>query len=129
MIGVGFMIWGLNFVVFVEHTMLNVFRRLWGLRRTPLVASGVLRSTLDPLGSLSMKTPPLGGIFRQNAPRDRRCIRASLALIERHLQVVFYHRTPPEGGALLDRSPVSPSLTPVCAVCVPSSPLTGREPI
>ena len=93
------------------------------------MASGVLRSTLDPFGSLSMKMPPLGGIFRQNAPGGRRSIRTSLALIERHLQVAFCHRTPPEGGVLLDRSPVSLVLTPIYANCVLSSPLTGCEPV
>ena len=129
MIGVGFMIWGLDFVAFDEHAMLDVFRRLWGLRRAPLVASRVLRSTLDPLESLSVKTPPPGGVFRQNAPGGRRSIRASLALIEHHLQVAFYHRTPPEGGTLLDRSPVLAVSTPTCPVYVPSSPLAGREPV
>ena len=63
-IGVGFMIWELDFVAFDEHAMLDVFRRLWGLRRTPLVASRMLRRTLDPFGSLSVKTPPPGCIFR-----------------------------------------------------------------
>ena len=76
---------GLNSVSFDEHAMFDVFHRLWGLRRTPLVASGVLRSTLDPFGSLSVKMPPPGGVFKQNARGGRRSIRASLALIEHHL--------------------------------------------
>ena len=32
-IGVSFMIWGLDFVAFDEHIMLNVFCESWGFRR------------------------------------------------------------------------------------------------
>ena len=70
MIGVSFMIWGLDFVAFDEHAMFDMFLRLWGLRKTPFVASGVLRSTLDPFGSLSVKTPPLGGVFTDRTPLE-----------------------------------------------------------
>ena len=93
------------------------------------MVSGVLRSSPDPFGSLSVKTPPAGGVFRQNASRCRRFIRASLALIKCHPQVAFCHRTPLEGGALLDRSSVLADLTPTCVDCVPSRLLTGREPV
>ena len=93
------------------------------------MASRVLRSSPDPFGFLFVKMPPSGGVFRQNASGCRRFIRASLALIKRHPQVAFCHRTPPEGGALLDRGPVYADMTLVCAVCVPSSPLMGREPV
>ena len=47
---------------FEEYAMFDVFLRLWGFERTFLVDLGVLRSTLDPSGSLPMKMPPLGGI-------------------------------------------------------------------
>ena len=120
---------GFKYDSFDEHAMFDVFLRLRVLKRTFLVASGVLRSTLDPFGSLSVKMPPLGGIFRQHVPGGRCSNRASLALLERHLQVAFHHRTPPEGGVLLGRVPGFAVLTPVCAKCVPSSPLTGREPV
>ena len=48
---------------FDEHAIFDVFLRLQVLERTFLVASGVLRSTLDPFGSLLVKTPPSGGIY------------------------------------------------------------------
>ena len=48
---------------FDEHAMFDVFLRLQVLERTFLVASRVLRSTLDPFGSLYVKTPSLGGVF------------------------------------------------------------------
>ena len=54
---------GFKFDLFGEHAMFDVFLRLWVLERTFLVASGVLRSTLDPSGSLPLKTPPPGGVF------------------------------------------------------------------
>ena len=44
-------------------------------------------------------------------------------MTERHLQVVFCHRTPPEGGTLLDKGPILADLTTACVDCVPSSPL------
>ena len=101
MIGVVSMIWGFIFYAFAVLALLDVFHRFWGLRRTPLWLRGMLRSTPNPFGSLSVKTPPLSGVFRQNAARGRRFIKASLALIKRHLQVAFYDRMPPTGGVLL----------------------------
>ena len=61
--GVSFMIWGFDFDAFDEHAMFDAFFRPWVLEGTFLVASGVLRSTLDPFGSLPVKTPPLGGVY------------------------------------------------------------------
>ena len=118
MIGVDFMIWGFVFYAIVVHALLDVFRRFWGLRGTPLWLQGVLRSTPDPFGSLSVKMPPPGDVFRQNAAGGRRFIRANLALIKRHLQVAFYHRTPPEGGTLLDRA----QFHRVCVFCASLTP-------
>ena len=59
---VGFM-FGFNFDAFDEHAIFDAFFRLWVLEGTPLVASGVLRSTLDPFGSLLVKTPSQGGVY------------------------------------------------------------------
>ena len=61
--GVGFMIWGFDFDAFDEHAMYDEFFRLWVLEGIFLMASGVLRSTLDPFGSLLVKTPPPGGVY------------------------------------------------------------------
>ena len=49
---------GFNSMHLMSMLWFDVFLRLWVLRETPLVASGVLRSTLDPFGSLPVKTPP-----------------------------------------------------------------------
>ena len=54
---------GFRFEAFDEHAMFDEFFRLWVLEETPLVASGVLRNTLDPFGSLPMKMPPPGGVY------------------------------------------------------------------
>ena len=54
---------GFKFDAFDEHAMFDAFLRLWVLKRTFLVASGVLRSTLDPFGSLFVKAPSPGGVF------------------------------------------------------------------
>ena len=60
--GVRFM-FGVRFEAFDEHAMFDEFFRLWVLEGTPLVASRVLRSTLDPFGSLPLKTSPQGGVY------------------------------------------------------------------
>ena len=54
---------GFKIVAFDEHAMFDEFFRLPVLEGTPLVASGVLRSTLDPFGSLPVKMPPQGGVY------------------------------------------------------------------
>ena len=69
------------------------------------MASGVLRSSPDPFGSMSVKTPPVGHVFRQNAFGCRHFIRASLALIKRLPLGAFCLKMPPGGGIFIDRDP------------------------
>ena len=54
---------GYRFEAFDEHAMFDEFFRFWVLEGTPFLDLGVLRSTLDPFGSMFVKTPPPGGVY------------------------------------------------------------------
>ena len=123
------MIWGSNWVLFLEHVILNVFCEFWGFMRPLGCIRGVLRSTRGLSGPCLFKRHLQVAFKQMGRLRKQAFYQGQLALIKRRPLSAFYHRTPTEVGAQLGQSLVYAVLTSVYADCVPISSLTGREPV